>query len=342
MTGPVVITPAIHLRRGETSAGLPIITAEVELNSFDSAVPLPAGDDGDRGPIGDYQPPLTFRAFITDDADLPDDLDPEHTGWTYANTTTRDVHVWDGGAWLVFTGVLAEDGPVGPGNTLAVTSSDSVVPASGGASLTGSSPQQMHITLPLGDKGADGPPGPREPIRTSEDYTEPEEGPLPQQVLGYTGIFTPLDPSTLRGVYSLPEAAFTEVATAADDEWRLVAQITLPAQPWPWRPLVFGGVLVDANSGTSVSSWTRCDMEVRIGTDDGQIVALGTGINSYRDIMCRATPHFDAEIVPESYIGSVQAGESVTLVVVLRRIFGPREWAHMRGRGSLMVYMSPV
>lgn len=342
MTGPVYITPAIHLRRGETPTGLPVVTAELVLDPFDAAIPLPEGDRGDRGPTGVYQPPLAFQSFLDDDGDLPDDLGTEHTGWTYANTVTRDVHVWDGGGWLLFDGVLAEDGPVGPGNVLTVSSSDSTLPASGGASLTGTGAQHLHITLPIGDRGEMGVPGPRVPIRTSEDYVESEDGPALQQLLGYTGLFTPTDPLALRGEFTLGAADFTEVTEANGDDWRLVSQVTIPAQSWPWRPMVFGGIAVDANSGSGVSSWTRCDMEVRLGNDEGQIVALGSGINSSLQVMCRATPYFDAEIVPESYVGTVQAGESVTLVVVLRRIFGSRAWTHIRARGSLTVYMSPV
>lgn len=343
MTRPVTITPTIHLRKGEMSSGLPIITAELELDPFDAAIPLPDGDPGPQGPAGVYQPPMSFQQFITDDAALPDDLDTAHTGWTYANTTTRDVHVWDGGAWVVFEGVLAEDGEVGPGNELTVTSSDSITPAAGGASITGTNPQRLHLTLPIGDRGERGVPGPRVPIRSSEDYVEPAgEGVLANQLLGWTGLWTPVDPLTLRGAYTLTAADFTEVAEAVNDEWRLAAQIVLPAQPWPYRPMVFGGLAVDANSGASATTMTRIDMEIRLGADDGTLVALGTGINSTREVVCRAMPYFETEIVPESQEGTVQAGESVTLVVVLRRIFGSRAWTHIRARGSLVVNMSPV
>ena len=347
MTGPAYITPTVHLRKGETPSGLPVVTAELVLDPFDAATPLPDGDRGKTGEPGTYQPPLTFQAFIDDDADLPGDLDTDHTGWAYGNTTTRDIHVWDGGGWITFDGVLAEDGDIGPGNELTVTSADSTRPASGGASITGGGPQNLHLTLPIGDKGVPGDAGPRVPLRQSEDYLQPpteaeSADPLANQVLGWTGLWTPLDPLTMRGPYTLGEADFTEVTEPNADDWRLVAQIVIPGQPWPWRPMCFGGVAVDANSGSTTSSMTRADLEVRIGSDEGPMVALGAGVNSMRQVVNRVMPHFDGEIVPEAQQGTVQAGESVTLVLVLRRIFGPREWTHIRARGSLVVYMSPV
>ena len=344
MTAPQYITPILRLRTATSPTAPPMVVAELELDPFDASVPLSQGDPGKRGPVGDYQDPIRFQAFIDDDADLPDDLDPEHTGWTYANTTTRDVHIWDGGAWVHVEGVLADDGPVGPENLLTISGADSVLPAQGGASITGSSnTQHLHLTLPIGDKGTTGPAGPRVPIRQSEDYVEPTDtGPLANQLLGWVGLWSPVDPRALRHVYTLGEADFTDVPTPANDAVRVAAQIVVPPQPWDWRPMVFGGLAVDANSGQSASTMTRIDMEIRVGEVDGSLIALGTGINSTREVVCRVMPFFDAEIVPESQVGVVPAGSSVTLVVVLRRIFGAREWAHVRSRGSLVVNMSPV
>lgn len=72
------------------------------------------------------------------------------------------------------------------------------------------------------------------------------------------------------GVYVWPTVATATSGTTAGP--RTLAQVTVPAQPWPWYPIVFGHTVVTGTLNTQVN------LSANIGASGGVQVGYGNGV----------------------------------------------------------------
>ena len=146
---------------------------------------------------------------------------------------------------------------------------------------------QLHAILP---QGRPGPIGPAGPIRLSDDYTEPEDGPQNLDVLTWNNMKGKYEPQSVNlrvpRFFSVPEGKFTNFSGIAQRQQ--IMSFEVPPLPFAWVPLVIGhiravGLEIDIDPLT-------IGAEVRIGNaTSGPLVGRGFGNSSTWSTI---TPHF--------------------------------------------------
>lgn len=299
---------------------------------------LPAYE-GKQGPTG---PPGAIHQGERDTAELTSlatILDEANTNWAYRNTDTNDQYVWSGEAWVIYHGVYATPGPVGPAPTLTPGSlTIDGEPYSGpyGVRIAGSAGSySVGIDLPEMPQGEEGPPGPSGPIFTSVDVDQTsvrDNG----DTLVYNATSGKLQWLPVSGAieeYVVPPASFPNASLTSTTSRRDLVTIVIPAKTYPYRFDFTGGVDVDSRSGHQI------DLEIRT-TDPvtGPLVGMGKGQDGegWREVAFRA--HSDVAIDPTTSVGVIAPGTAVTLYVsAVKRagiIFG---WGVRNDRAQLRV-----
>jgi hypothetical protein len=127
------------------------------------------------------------------------------------------------------------------------------------------------------------------------------------------------------------------------DEYKIIAQVAVPAMPFAWHPRVTGYVDVKVNG-----IMARVDVEARLGQATGPCVARGAGstITGFLENYTPRTvvPTFEGPMTPDNSAASVAAGAATTIYITLRRIdtvstFGVQT---RKDRASFAVYCDPV
>jgi hypothetical protein len=212
---------------------------------------------GPRGPAGID---MFVLHLMTDDLDDPSEL-PQ----TLQNTTADQGKFWvfddvdNGGNIIGSSGyiwygssykriMLGTPGPPGP--VPIITPSAELVDPDDQNSLVvpGGTPlfptQLFQLAVPPGPQG----PGPAIAVASDVDLSTP---PVAGDVLGFTGRFTtdgnnypiwvPVSISQLiPSPYSMPENAFTSFSGLS--QRAAIGSFVLPAQPFPWTPIVWGHI----------------------------------------------------------------------------------------------------
>ncbi|CPR79137.1 hypothetical protein [Mycobacteroides abscessus] len=261
-------------------------------------------------------------------------------------------NIWTGSAWRQEQGSL--DGPPGPTPDLSM-SAEVIAPSVSGPygeilvdrSGTDEDPH-FHLKIP----GIPGPQGDNSTIRGSLDYDNSVD-PLDGQGLVWSATknkFEPGDSSPLASqMWSIPQGAF-QTGTFTDPE-KIIAQLTIEAQPHAWWPDVSGHL----RWRRSILSTAQVHFEVRIENENtspsvpGQAPMVGLGPYnpsiSLTDMTVDIDGHFSYDgdpmraVSPTSAAGRIPAGQAVNVFVVARRIAGSggyivsNEWAQLIVRG---------
>lgn len=176
----------------------------------------------------------------------------------------------------------------------------------------------------------EGPVGPSCPLAEMEDVDE-SVPPITGQFLAATaatvdvgdtdltvwapqsvGEFVPL-------CYTVPRAAFIATSGITFDSSVTIASFTVPANPWPWKPICFGQVLM-WELELSFAPLT-IGIEVRLNSPTGTLVARGFG-NTLSGVVT-IFPHTSAPgsptvaMTPGNGVGLVAANTAATLYVTL-------------------------
>ena len=149
------------------------------------------------------------------------------------------------------------------------------------AALTGSSPNQiLTITVPKGLQGAQGDPGVAGRIADASDVDTTTQALSDNMVLQWnaaTSKFVPAASPTWAGPWTIDGAVFS-ASSNVNEAPRTLATITVPPLTYPWRPYILGRLPMQCHVQAVGNS--RCDVEVRSGTEDGDLVAYGRGFPS--------------------------------------------------------------
>lgn len=294
---------------------------------------------GEPGPPG---PPGAIHQGDRDTAELQalaTVLDSTNTNWAYRNTDTNDQYVWSGEAWVIYYGVYATPGPVGPPptvqpGTLTIDGQEYTGPY--GVRVSGSSGSySVGIDLPEMPKGDQGDAGPAGPIFTSVDVDQTSvredgdslvydeaQGKLVWQPVAY-GIEE----------YVVPPSSFPNASLSSTTSRRDLVSVTIPAKSYPYRFDFTGGVDIDSRISHQI------DLEIRMSDPEtGTLVGMGKGQDGegWREVAFRA--HSNVALDPTSSVGVIQPGTEVVLhVSAVKRagvIFG---WGVRNDRAQLRV-----
>ncbi|MBF6584439.1 hypothetical protein IU414_06650 [Nocardia farcinica] len=334
--------------------GTPGLVQSMHGTPKDGTLELPVGEPGPPGPQGPPAAPFRWEGDISDPvalAALTADLLPKDAGKAWRVESTNTLVYWDGTAVQSFADAFGAHGPTGEPNTLSI---GTVTTGAAGTDLqvtvTGTPPAQtLDVVIPRGVQGVKGEPGGPGPIRQAPDYdntTPPSDGWVPMWV-DATSKWTPSPNPGWRGPWTITEAqawdggaGFAASVTNTATTPLTLAQLHIPAQDTAWRPHVTGGVqLCTVATDASV----RVDVEARIGSASGQIVALGAGMPHGVWWYAQLQPQLQTSaLAPDSSVGVIAAGTAVTLFIVARRNLGTGNFHYSRTYSHVAVWAVPV
>lgn len=298
------------------------ITINVNADEATAVVP---GLQGLPGPSGAPQFVLRFQPDVFDNpSELPDDLTNDDTGkyWLVEqlddndNVVSAAAYIWWGSFFRVLP--FGTQGPIGP---VPVVTPEVILidpDMSSYVENTGTiaNPQwTFFLAVPQG------PPGPSATLAGCPDVDEsspPEIG----QVLGFNGryheglpVFQPMTIGAMNPMpYTVPESSFQPYSGVASHN-HTVCTFPVPANPWPWKPLVWGHLQLATGAGINYGS-NLVGVEVRVGDPQtGQLVAAGYG-NAVGAVVT-ITPQTSAPATSSDTTGASTAltpGNSIALV----------------------------
>lgn len=210
--------------------------------------------------------------------------------------------------------------------------------------------ESAHYTLALGlPKGAAGAPGATGHILGSSDFSN---SPTDGQVPVYNATAGLVAWATIHPVtpyYVLPGTSFNALTESASGARDIVGAITIPAQPYRYRPRISGDLEVTGAAGM------RIDAEVRIGTQatadatistSGTLIGYGRGQESALAVHLGITPYFGGatamsptDTTPPA---SVAAGNPMRIVLSAVRQYGSAAWTTSQSLGELRIALDPV
>lgn len=311
----------VTMRGVADSVGLPYTVNPVEVVDREVLIELREGPAGPPGPEGAAAWPWAWQGDVGDAAALTAlGLTTADARKAWRVVSENAIYYWTGTEFIAFDDAFRQPGRRGGANAL---TGIGLAGASGSAAMArilGSAPnQQLEITFPRGPQGEPGDPGGAGKISDASDVLVTEDQPLGQgYVLGFdsvAGKFRPIPSPRLRGPWTIGNNQFL-TAQNLKEETKVLAAITIPAQPNAWRPWIEGAV------GVASETPTRCDVTVRIGAPDGAVVAQGWGHWVARFAHVLISPGFDYPVMPGAQIGIVAANQTVTLYVVVSRAEG--------------------
>ncbi|AHH16594.1 putative phage tail protein [Nocardia nova SH22a] len=330
------------------------IVQSMQGTPADGSFELPTGSKGVIGPTGLAAFPWRWEGDIADPtalAALTPTLGTAQAGKAWRVRSTNTIMYWNGSTFESFSEAIGGRGPDGVPNVLTIgTVTTGAAGADVVATITGDPPNQViGVVLPRGVKGVKGPVGPPGPLRGASDYDDtaaPTDGAVPVwnasaakwKAAGYPGW---------RGPWTVIEnqawdgsAGFSASASGISTSPNTVCILNVPAQDVAWRPFLTGGAIVrTADSGASV----RVDLEARLGSAAGQIVAVGTGMPYAVDWLNRLQPQYQVSaMTPDSSVGVISAGVAAAIYLVLRRNAGSGNYTYSRTGAHAAVWAVPV
>jgi hypothetical protein len=282
------VTANMHIYAVLTDNSVPNlnrITVNVAANEATALVPALMGPPG---PAGEPQFVLTFQPEVFDSpSDLPDDLNNQDMGkyWLVeqvddnGNIVSAAAYVWWGSFFRVLP--FGTQGPIGPvpvvnPEVILIDPEDSSYVQNTG---TVANPQWTYfLAVPKG------PPGPAATLAGCPDVDETKP-PTIGQVLGFNGryneglpVFQPMTIGSMNPMpYTVPESSFQSYSGVASSN-HTVCTFAVPANPFPWKPLVWGHIQLAGGWGVQYGHNNLVGVEVRIGdAHSGQLVATGYG-----------------------------------------------------------------
>lgn len=244
-------------------AGAPQFALRLQPDVFDNPSQLPSSENGNELTESDDDFGKYWIVEQTDDND---------------NVVSAAAYIWWRTAYRVLP--FGTQGPVGPVPVVTpeVILLDPDMPSYVENTGTVGNPQwTFYLAVPQG------PPGPDATLAGCPDVDEstpPEIG----QVLGFNGryheglpVFQPMTVGAMSPMpYTVPESSFQSYSGVASHN-HTVCTFTVPANPWPWKPLVWGHIQLKGGTGVDFTNHL-VGVEVLLGdAQTGQIVAAGYG-----------------------------------------------------------------
>ncbi|WP_067532065.1 hypothetical protein [Nocardia crassostreae] len=333
----------ITMRGVSDSVGLPYTVNPFEIADREALLELREGPAGPQGPDGAPGWPWEWQGDVPDPAALQAlKLTTSDARKAWRVVSENAVYYWTGLEFIAFTKAFGKTGRSGPVNRLTGAAAAGPTGSAASAKLTGTAPQQqLHITFPRGETGEIGDPGKKGRIQDSADVLIDDDHLLGQDyVLGWNptlGKFVPAPGPRLGGPWAIAQNQFAS-GRQLDESVKVLAAITIPGQPVSWRPRIDGKIDVL----THTSGGTLCDVEVRLGGPDGDLIGYGHGYPDDRFGEILLSSKFQPAMTPESNFGVVPANQTTTLYVILKRVRGAERYTITNFGAQMIVYAQPV
>lgn len=347
MTGETVYEADITVTvRGidDGGLGLPFTVHPFDLVGREALVEIREGAIGSPGPEGPPAWPWEWQG----DAPTFAALQALGLGQAQASRAWRvvdegAVYLWTGLEWIRFVSAFGATGRPGPANVLTASAEAGATGDPAAAALTGTSPgQHLAITVPRGDPGDPGDPGIAGAIAEAADVgdlTDAREG----SVLAWHAAaaeFRPIPAPRLGGPWAIASGQFG-AGSNINESPRVLATMTIPAQPIAWRPLVLSGS-IGMMIHVKAFNETRVEIEVRLGSADGDLIGRGVGVGLSNHKQVILYPHWEHATDPSSTTGVVQANQTASIYVLARRTVGTRTYTIVNGGAQLLISAQPV
>ena len=327
-------------------SGLPYSVNAMELLGNLAVLEVKEGPPGTQGDEGSPSWPWVWQGDVPNVAVLTAleaaGLGPEEAGYAWHIVDQNRIRIWTGSEWVSFYNAFRQPGREGPANVLDATAVNGGVGSNAAATLTGSAPNQvLNITWPQGVAGDVGNPGLAGDIRDAPDF-DADADLFQDMVLIWDTAkakYVPGPNPAWGGPWALGSSQFN-AGSNINTIPKTLATLTVPGQGSPWRPYVSGGVSLQSHVRTLGQS--RIDIEIRMGSADGQLVGYGVGFASANWLVSRLFPKFDAPLFPGSEVGVVPANVTTTFYVVTARPFGSANYSINTDAAQLIVYATPV
>jgi hypothetical protein len=152
-----------------------------------------------------------------------------------------------------------------------------------------------------------------------------------------TSKWTVAAPKRVVGPYTVPGASWNAPYSGTAGRY-VLASITVPAQPWDWRPDVFGRFYA-----VGAAPAVHVDAEVRVGdSTTGDLVGYGLGSTGAVTTPIVVGPSFSSA-VPSSTVGKVLAGAAATIsLVAVRTSVSVDSWSTLADHADFGVKVIPL
>lgn len=331
--------------------GVPNTVNSFQVLGAEGQLVLRQGNPGEPGIQGPPAFPWKWKGDVADYVALQaieTTLTPAMKGFAYrvvgGSQFPNSVMYWDGEAFYPFLSAFGAEGPRGLTPTITVGTIETLAEGED-AYLDIDATDPLHLVLnggfPQGGEGEQGVPGGPGAIIGSPDV-KPGLTPTQGSVLIWDDVNQWYDQAPypgLAGPYGLSDADFSSGSNVSTGI-TVVATKTIPPQAFAWRPIVEGGM--SAGSHVPSIGAGRVDVEVRIGSSAGQIVAFGAGFPSANAFRSTMIPHFGGPMTPGSSVGVIAPNTTVTLYVILKRNLGTSNYSWTNNGACMYIYCQPV
>ncbi len=326
-------------------AGLPVVTASVELGLTASALELPEGPVGDQGIPGEPQAPFIKVGEIANIGARPTGLTAADRGKWWHRLDDDSMDFWDGDSWVPLTDAVGVTGPTADPNVLTaldVVADETITTPGLDIKPVTSSEQTIQLTVPAGVRGATGDPGASGTILTSPDY-DSTQGPVNRSMFTYSRTsrrFRPAPPPCGYGPWHWGSADFAADASGAVAAYDVLTA-TMPVLPFAWRPMVHGGLQTYADTGSFAMVYVRLYSSTGVGVGIGvnfwqtfwELVEFGEHYGNPNSV--GMSPSSEYAVIPANYASQL-------LVRVERQGSTTGTIGYRQALAALTVYAMPV
>uniref|UniRef100_UPI003F490845 hypothetical protein n=1 Tax=Nocardia suismassiliense TaxID=2077092 RepID=UPI003F490845 len=335
----------VTMRPVSDTIGLPYTVNPLQVADREALIEIREGPPGPAGVqglpawpwqwMGDAATPATLDALNLTTADA---------GKAWRVVSLGAVYYWTGLEFVPNYEAFGAPGHQGTPNALTGSGVVGATGSAAAAQITGTSPgQHLEITFPQGIQGDPGDPGAAGRIQDAADVLIDATHPLGQDfVLAWDTTlnkFRPVPNPRNAGPWAIAAGQFTG-GSNINTTPKVVATMTIPAQPTAWRPIVEGGLVV--LSHVHQIGQSRMDVEVRVGSIDGDLVGYGHGLAAANDNRVSIGSRFAFPMTPTVNFGVVAANTTTTLYVLVRRVLGEASYTVTTEHAQLIVYAHAV
>ena len=334
----------VTMRGVSDPVGLPYTVNPLELADRDALIEVREGPTGGPGPQGAPAWPWAWQGDAADFATLealPLTTADARKAWRVVDENA--LYVWTGVDWVRFLDAFQTPGRQGPANVLTGVAVAGTVGSSAAAEITGTAPTQtLQITFPRGATGDQGDPGTAGAIADAADVadlTDARDG----SILSWSTtdeLWHPTPSPKLVGPWAIAGSQFAGASNVSAPE-RVVATMTIPAQPIAYRPIVMSGHLsVKVHVGSLDD--TRIIVDIRLGSATGPIIGFGYPLSAPNSTDIVFCPRWEQAITPDSTHATVAANQTATIYVIITRVSGSKTYTVVNQGAQLVMMAQPL
>lgn len=333
----------VTMRGVSDPVGLPYTVNSFDLTGREALVELREGAAGGQGIQGGPAWPFIWQGDIADaDTLFALTLTTADARKAWRVVDEEALYIWTGVDWVRLENAFGAAGKQGPPSVLTGVAVAGSVGSSAAAALTGTAPnQQLQITFPRGATGPTGDAGVAGAIADAADVdmADARDGSVLSWVAA-DAVWRPKPVPKLAGPWCIAGSQFAGASNVNADS-KVIATVTIPAQPWAWRPIVIGGQInIKVHAGAIDD--TRVLVEMRLGSASGPRIGFGFPMSAANNSNILFCPHWEQTLTDTSDWATVAPNQTATIYVVLARVSGTHTYTIINQGAQLAVMSQPL